>query len=275
MATDDIGGGFYAAPHLYDILVTPGTAAEADVLETVVRRLGRVPDGRLLWLEPACGPGRLLRVLAGRGHRVVGFDINPAMVADARARLRRRGLARRARILEGDLVDCGGLLPPGSADAAFTTDNSLRHLTDDRGMHDHFAGIARLLKPGGVYVVGISLTRPGGEPPEEDVWTAARGRCRVTQVVNYLPPGEGGAGPRFERVVSHLMVTRPRGVEHLDHVYDLRTYSPRQWESLVGRSALQRIASLDRDGLPRGRRDLLYQYEVLAPRAGTVRRSSR
>jgi hypothetical protein len=169
-------------------------------------------------------------------------------------------------VLVADMAACGDLLPPGTVAAAYLPDNSFRHLPDDRAALAHLDGMARLLRPGGVYVVGISLTRPAGEVPDEDVWVATRGGIEVTQVVNYLPPGAGGPGPRLERVISHLVVRRPRGEEHRDHVYDLRTYTPGQWSALLGRCGLRRLASLDRHGTPRAGRDLLYQLEVLARR---------
>ena len=64
----------YADPTVYDILYTPGTAAEIDALERVERSLAgdRLRPDRL-WFEPACGTGRCLRVAAGRGRRVAGF----------------------------------------------------------------------------------------------------------------------------------------------------------------------------------------------------------
>ncbi|MBK9305227.1 MAG: class I SAM-dependent methyltransferase [bacterium] len=263
---NEFGGDFYADPLVYDILASPGTAEELDVLESVVAVWGAPAADRRLWLEPACGTGRCLREWAARGRRAVGFDISAAMVADARRRLRRRGLADRAAVLLADMADCGDLLPPGSVDVAYLPDNSFRHLPDDRAALSHLDGMARLLKPDGLYVVGISLTRPEGEEPDEDVWVASRGGIRVTQVVNYLPPGAGGPGPRLERVISHLVVERRGGEEHRDHVYDLRTYTPPQWEALLAGSGLQRLAGLDRLGTPRAGRDLLYQLEVLARR---------
>ena len=59
----------YDDPAVYDILHTPGTAREIDVLEFIEATCGQ-PGGR--WYEPACGTGRYLRVAAGRGRRVGG-----------------------------------------------------------------------------------------------------------------------------------------------------------------------------------------------------------
>lgn len=247
----------YHHPNLYDILATPGTAAEIDVLDRLHRRFGTARSPATA-LEPACGTGRCLRVLAGRGWRVHGFDRDPAMIDYARRRLGHLGLGRRARLRVADMA-CRRLdVPDGSVDLAFIPDNSLRHLMSDRAVRDHLAGVARALRPGGLYVVGLSLVPPGGDPPEEDVWSAARGRCRVTQIVNYLP-----AAGRREHVLSHLMVERPRGVEHLDEAYELRTYTDRQWTRLLAGGPLERATVLDRFGRPRDGRGLAYQLEVL------------
>jgi len=246
--------GLYDDPAVYDILHTPGTAGEVDVLERIEAAWGR-PGGK--WYEPACGTGRYLRVVLGRGKRVAGYDIDPGMVAYARRRLGRR--VRVAAMTDTEAP--GGL--PGSVGLAFNLVNTVRHLDTDRDLLAHLSQVAQLLEPGGIYVVGISLTDYATAAPEEDLWEAARGRCRVTQLVNYLPPA---AGSRTETVVSHLMVERPRGTEHRNDRYGLRCYDRGQWRRVVARSALRRVASLDGRGRPLPDGPANYQLEVLAGR---------
>ncbi len=258
----------YDQPRILDMLATPGTAAEIDVLERIYRRHGPLAatrGARTVCLEPACGTGRNLRVLAGRGWRTLGFDLDAAMVAYARASLRRRGLSRRARVFRAPMVDFSARVAAGTVHLSYIPDNSLRHLASDRELLAHLEGVARCLVPGGLYVVGLSLTDPRGDPPEEDVWTAIRGRCKATQLVSYLPPGPGSRSRR-ERVLAHTMIERPRGTEHHDHVYDLRTYTERQWLSLLRRSPFARATVLDRNGRDRGERSLPYQLEILVAR---------
>ena len=146
---------------------------------------------------------------------------------------------------------------------AFNLGNTVRHLETDCDLLAHLAQVAGLLGPGGIYVVGISLTDYATAEEEEDVWVARRGRCRVTQLVNYLPPAPGS---RVETVVSHLLVRRPRGAEHHDDRYGLRTYDTAQWRRAVGRSALRRVASRDGLGRPLPEGPANYQLEILAVR---------
>lgn len=259
--------GLYEDPVLYDILQTPGTADEVTVLERIEREFGPQPLAPdRLWFEPACGTGRYLRVAAGRGRRVAGFDCSPAMIAYAQRRLAAR--AGRADLFTADLTDFltaarSKGLKRGRGDFALQPVNTLRHLAGDDEVLAHLAQMAALLAPGGLYVVGISLTDYENLLPEEDLWEGARGSCRVSQLVNYLPPEPRTPLARTERVVSHLTVTRPGGVEHLDDVYELRCYSPGQWRKLVSRSPLQHAASLDGWGAPLAGLPAPYQLEVL------------
>ena len=257
--------GLYADPVVYDILYTPGTAGEVTAFEKLERKLsagGLAPDR--LWFEPACGTGRYLRVAQRRGRRVAGFDRDPGPLAYARNRMK----VPPGALFQADMTDFSAAarksgLEPGSVDFAFNPVNSLRHLNGDQAMLAHFEQMAGFLKPGAVYVVGLSLTDFAWLTPEEDLWQTARGRCKVSQLVNYLPPEPGTARDRLEQVISHLTVERPRGTEHFDDTYDLRCYDQKQWRNLIVKSRLDHAGSFDAFARPRAGRVLAYQLEVL------------
>lgn len=266
--TTDRIDGLYGEPVLYDILHGPDTAWEVRGLFRIARRfLGEKPPATQTWLEPACGTGRYLRLAARRGVRVIGFDRSSDMVAYAKARVAAVSPPRRPQLFVGDMVGFESEVKPGSVDMAFNLINTIRHLPSDKAMKAHLAGIARVLRPGGFYVVGISLSAYGREAPDEDVWRGKRGRCEVTQIVNYVPLTTGaGSGPRPEMVYSHLMVRRPSGTTHYDDSYGLRSYNLAQWRSIIARAGFTTVATIDEHGEDVPVREPGYALHVLRPR---------
>ena len=258
--------GLYADAMLYDTLHSPGTAEEIDAIEHItsrhVRTKSRQKNQR--WLEPACGSGRCVRT-AARGVRTTGFDLEEPMIQYANARLARAGLDHLGNAVVADMrsaVD-DGAIKPGSFDAAFNTINSFRHLMSDRDAIAHLDQIARALKPGGIYIVGLSTCAYGLEFPTEDVWNANRGRLAITQTVQYIPPTGPAGGARIERVHSHLTITKPNSTEHRDSSYALRTYSLDQWLDLVARSPMGLRETTDHDGDPCDPTESGYRLYVL------------
>jgi len=259
------GQSLYADPMVYDILYTPGTAGEVSAFEKIENEFAdrRLKKNRL-WFEPACGTGRYLRVAQGRGRRIAGFDLDEGQLAYARGRLK----GPPGSLFAADMTSFANAaeragLKPGSIEFAFIPVNTIRHLESDRAMLRHFAQMADLLKSGGIYLVGLSLTDYGNLLPEEDLWQTARGRCQVSQLVNYLPPEPGTKTRRIETVISHLTVKRPGGIQHHDDTYGLRTYDVKQWRALIKRSRLDHAGSFDAFAEPVEERGLNYQLEVL------------
>ena len=255
----------YADPMIYDILYTPGTAGEVTALEKLEKLFttGKLKTNRL-WFEPACGTGRYLRVAQNRGRRVAGFDRDQGQLDYALGRLKGPPGGFFVADMENYSEAAGKVgLPPGSIDFAFNPVNTIRHLESDKAFLSHFNQMANLLKPGAIYVVGVSLVDYSNLMPEEDLWQATRGGCKVSQLVNYLPPEPGTPTGRIETVISHLTVERPRGTEHFDDSYGLRTYDAKQWRNLVKRSRLELAGSFDAFAEPVEGRTLNYQLEVL------------
>jgi ubiquinone/menaquinone biosynthesis C-methylase UbiE len=62
----------------------------------------RVKEGDRV-LDVGCGVGRWSRLLAARGARVLGVDLSPTMIAQARSRAAREGVAGRCRFAVEDL----------------------------------------------------------------------------------------------------------------------------------------------------------------------------
>ncbi len=257
--------GLYANPVVYDILYTSGTAGEVGAFIELEMQFapGRILKGSL-WFEPACGTGRYLRDLEKRKKRSAGFDLHEGQLDYARGRLD----VPPGAIFQADMADFSAAarqsgLEPDSVDFAFNPVNSIRHLDSDQAMLTHFEQMADFMKPGAVYLVGLSLIDYDCLMPEEDLWRTGRGHLKVSQLVNYLPPEPGSEKGRIEQVISHLTVEGPNKTEHFDDTYDLRTYDTKQWRDLIGKSRLDHAGSFDAFARPLKGRVLAYQLEVL------------
>jgi SAM-dependent methyltransferase len=100
------------------------------------------PPGRLT-LDLGCGEGRLTRDLRDRGHRVVGVDVAPSMVA-----------AAQAADPEGEYIEADAAALPfdnGTADLAI----AFMTLMDMDDMAGAVHEIARVLEPGGALVATV------------------------------------------------------------------------------------------------------------------------
>ena len=106
-------------------------------------------------LELAVGTGRVAVALAADGHRVVGVDNDPAMLARARARD-----AAGLTLVEADLVDAPAaeLVASGGPYAlVFIALNSILLLAGAERQRGALAAMARLLARGGLAVVDAWL----------------------------------------------------------------------------------------------------------------------
>ncbi|MCU1454459.1 MAG: Methyltransferase type 11 [Acidimicrobiales bacterium] len=116
-------------------------------------------------LDAGCGTGRVAMELARRGHDVVGVDLDPAMLAPARAN------APELDWREGDLahLDLGRTF-----DAVVLAGNVLIFVTPgtERAV---MAAVAAHLVPGGLLVAGFQVRAGGYDPARLDADAAAAG----------------------------------------------------------------------------------------------------
>ena len=208
---EELRGCLYDYPGYYDLVFGSDWKAEFDFLTRCFRKHVKGDVQRLF--EPACGTGRLLFRLAKKGYQVSGLDLNRNAVEYCNRRLARSGQPGATYVR--DMTD---FRLPRKIDAAFNMINSFRHLTTEQAAHDHLACMARCLRRGGIYVLGLHLTPTVGDACEEESWSAQRGNlCINTRMWLTQRDLAGRVGRDGVRALVHLhglpvAVPRPRAV---------------------------------------------------------------
>jgi SAM-dependent methyltransferase len=102
-------------------------------------------------LDAGCGTGEHALFFAAAGHDVVGVDVAPAAIARAVAKATERGLPNPPRFVVADVLK----EPQAFDDRTYDTvvDMGFFHTLDDRERSTWRSLLARLLAPGGGYVM--------------------------------------------------------------------------------------------------------------------------
>jgi SAM-dependent methyltransferase len=146
-----------------------------DIHRAVIERLDPSPGQRLLDL--ACGTGAVAELAAERGADVVGVDIAPALIEQARERAAARGL--EIEYLVGDAEALG--LDSASFDLVAST-CGVMFAPDHRAVARE---LARVTKPGGRIALAC--------------WTPDSGPAEMFQVMRpFQPAPPAGVGDQFD-----------------------------------------------------------------------------
>ena len=224
---------WYETPKYYDIIFDADTEREAAFLDDVYDEHGSPPTRRhRRVVEPACGSGRLLAAMKRRGWRVEGFDLSEGMIAAARRR------CPRAKLSIQPMQDFR--VEPG-VDLAFNLVSSFKHVLTERGARSHLRCMARCLRPGGLYVLGIHESEYAWEGRKRERWVVERDGVHVVCNIQVWPPNRR---TRLEKVRSRLVVTE-RGISRgYESRWDFRTYDAGQIRSLLRSCrALEHVAT--------------------------------
>lgn len=220
---ETINGNLYDFPKYYDLVYGSDWKAEVDFLEACFERFARGPVKRVF--EPACGTGRLMFRMAQAGYDVSGLDLNPKAVAFCNQRMERHGFAPSAFV--GDMSD---FTLPRKVDAAFNTINSFRHLASEEQALAHLQCVAKSLRKGGVYVLGLHLTPTTGVPLETESWAARRGNLSV---LSRLWVVGRDRRRREERVGMSFDVYTPSRQFRIEDESCFRMYTAAQMDALL------------------------------------------
>jgi len=142
-------------------------------------------------LDAGCGTGFLAFELAARGHRVVGVDFAPAMLAEARRKAAERSVSVRFEEADAERLP----FEPGSFDLVISR-HLLWTLQHPAAAIDDWI---RVLRPGGRLVVVDGQFDAGAAPPSPE---NARGSREYAAVGNELPFLEGRSRQQIETLLA-------------------------------------------------------------------------
>ncbi|MCA9239711.1 MAG: class I SAM-dependent methyltransferase, partial [Planctomycetales bacterium] len=122
--------------------------------------------------------------------------------------------------------------------------NSFRHLATEEQARAHLGCVARSLKKGGLYVLGLHLTPEQSRPVvTEESWAARRGNLSVLSRMWSIKLDRRR---RRETVGMTFDVYTPTRTFRLGNRIDFRTYTARQMDDLIGgEPSLETVATYD------------------------------
>lgn len=213
----------YDHPKYYDLVFGADCAAEIKfILGCANVFCDRTPKRMF---EPACGTGRLLYSLAKKGFDVSGLDLNPKAVDFCNARFKRHEMKHRAFV--ADMADFSVKNP---CDIAFNTINSFRHLSSEKAAVGHLDCMAKAIRVGGLYLLGVHLTPTKAAPSETESWSARRGHLAIN---THMWTNSRNPKTRVERFGIRFDVHSPTKSFRIEDELVLRSYTQKQMDKLI------------------------------------------
>jgi len=227
--THQISGSIYDHPNLYDVLFSDLNRSEIKFLVAISERFfGK--NENISFFEPACGSGRLLYHLAKLGKDATGLDLNPLAVAFCNRRLRRHGFRESAivgNMVSFSLADLGRRK---KFDIAFNFVSSFLHLTSEKEARQHLHAIADVLKPKGIYLLGIHLKPEGKRLCSQERWNMRRGSLSVKSCLKSLSVD---MNKRIEMIEFRVDAETPKKRYRVVDRFPFYLYSAAQFSDLL------------------------------------------
>jgi SAM-dependent methyltransferase len=198
------------------------------------------------------GSGRLLPGLRDAGYHVVGFDRSAPMLARARERGKGVPLFR---------ADAGRFSVAAAFDGAYCPIDSFRYLLREDDAVAFLDALARALRPGSPFILGLELESP--DPPVPDTWTthAEDGRRVDVRILSH-----GGPAPDIQWMDAEVTVSS-RGAPPTVH---RSRQMQRRWTPDRFLGFLDALDAFDVAGVWRRSQETGPPLDGLPPRGGPV-----
>jgi len=105
-------------------------------------------------LDVACGTGNHTKILAAKGYKVTGVDLNDDML-----RIARKKLGRRATFVQGDMRDLNEGVSGAGYDAVICLFSSIAYNQTSQDLAKTIRGMVGCTRPGGIVVFDTHFTK--------------------------------------------------------------------------------------------------------------------
>ncbi len=219
----------YDFPSAYASLLTPPPVAADEIFQWITQSLGSPPKKIM---DPACGPAIWLHPFAERGCYVAGNDLRLNMILESAKRL--RDFPHELRV--GDMQTLS--FREKNFDAGINLDASIGHLPDESAVLAHLRSVWSLLRPGGVYLLGVIVFDDQHEDSAELLYTeefqaladGGEGCLRYTSLAR-------DTTRRRERIQVELFTRNaPDLPAYYKDTYDLLTFPAQSLKQLIHQS---------------------------------------
>jgi SAM-dependent methyltransferase len=220
---------FRHSAHVYDLLYAATAKdyeAEATALHGLIQE--RSPDARSL-LDVACGTGGHL-VYLRQWYEVVGLDIDPGMLAEARWRL------PDVTFIEGDMrsFDVGRRF-----DAVVCLFSSVGYMRSEDDLARAVSTMSSRLRPGGVFVMD-GWIRPDAWSDDEPIHVHHASDATVT--VTRMSRSHRQGNTSF--LDMHHLIGSSEGIEYAVDVHEMTLFESRQYEESLRGAGLISVEAL-------------------------------
>lgn len=232
---------WYDYPQYYDLAFKEQTNKEASFINNVIQKYSPLQASKVF--EPACGSGRLTIAVARHGYYCQGFDLNKTSLNYLDKKISQSKVDAQATY---GRMECFALrLPYGAKfDAGFCTLSTFRHLHKTKDAITHLHHVAKHLKKGGVYLLGIHLITDKYDDCHES-WDTTHGENGII-VQSSLRSTQYDLKNRLESIEAKILVTTPTEKIKLISTYQLKTYTLKQLHAILKQAPqLRHIATYD------------------------------
>jgi len=215
---------WYDTPLYYDIIFDGGTEQEADFLMSAYHRYVADAVKKPLVLEPACGSGRLMQALQKLGCTVHGFDLGEEMVRYAEKRM------GRSAVVWQDRMESFGVPAEGGYDFAHCLVSTFKYLLTEEHARAHLQKVCSVLKPGGIYILGVHLSDYSLKKWEHERWHGSRDGVAVVCNTRTWPADKK---QRLENIRTRLRINERGRIRLQETHWQFRTYDAAQLRRLL------------------------------------------